>query len=151
MLEARVIRGEGGEAGSEQETGSVLAGLAGTKAFDLSGMQWVRQGADLRLRIPAGEERLCFTLWMTRVPSESPAGESLAALSVAAPSMDLQTLTGGGAARWPEPVVTQAQVGADDGPFAVDTLTYPLVNPWQCRMRLTGHDFFLRSGSYGSL
>ena len=32
--------------------------------------------------------------------------------------------------------------GRDDGPFAIDVLTSPDANPWNCRMRFSGLDFF---------
>ncbi|MCE9554231.1 MAG: heme-binding protein, partial [Planctomycetes bacterium] len=54
---------------------------------------------------------------------------------------DLNSLTHGGPPRWPQRLETQPMIGADDGPFAVDVLTHPLVNPWHAQMRLTGLDF----------
>ena len=40
------------------------------------------------------------------------------------PAASLEPFTKGGPRRWPEVLKTQAVVGADDGPFAVDVLTH---------------------------
>jgi putative heme-binding domain-containing protein len=53
----------------------------------------------------------------------------------------LEPLTHGGPRRWPEVLKTQPVKGAGDGPFAVDVLTVPEINPWLCEMRLSGFDF----------
>ena len=45
-------------------------------------------------------------------------------------------------ARWGEPIVTAGVRGADDGAFAVDTLTIPLENRFHSRMRTGAFDFF---------
>jgi hypothetical protein len=126
----------------EFAAGPLVAGLASDPAFDLSGLEWTVKEGKLRLRIPAGDRPLRFTLWMSRLEEEQRASTHLASLSIANPSLDLESLTHGGPMRWPELVTTNLAVGHEEGPFAVDVLTYPLVNPWQCRMRLTGHDFF---------
>ncbi|MGK0205349.1 MAG: hypothetical protein ACI9S9_004437, partial [Planctomycetota bacterium] len=49
---------------------------------------------------------------------------------------------GAGTKRWNEKVVTKGVRGADDGPFAVDTITIPFKNPWGSRMRTGAFDFF---------
>ena len=51
----------------------------------------------------------------------------------------------GGPERWPDPVITQGEVAADetpDGAYVVDRLTPPIENPWNRRLRLGGFDFF---------
>jgi putative heme-binding domain-containing protein len=58
------------------------------------------------------------------------------------PPASLKPFTKGGPQRWPEVLKTQAVVGADDKPFAIDVLTHPTNNPWNCQMRLTGFDFY---------
>jgi len=140
-LAAKVIRGEPAPI-AKSANGAILAGLASGEASAVSNLQWSRDEADLRLRIPAGERPLRFTLWMTRLENATSTKEQLAALSFPNPSHDLESLTKGGPPRWPQVVKTPIQFGDDSGPFAVDVLTYPKVNPWLCRMRLTGHDFF---------
>ena len=57
------------------------------------------------------------------------------------PLPDLVTLTSGSPAQWPERVRTTIQTVHDDL-FAVDDLSLPIENPWNCRVRATGHDFF---------
>lgn len=58
------------------------------------------------------------------------------------PPGTLEPFTKGGPRRWPEVLKTQAIVGADTQAFAVDVLTHPVNNPWNCQLRLTGFDFF---------
>ena len=57
------------------------------------------------------------------------------------PPPDLPSLVAGGPANWPEPVVTQGELGAGDGPYVVDTLTAPDKNPWNSFLRFGGLDF----------
>jgi glucose/arabinose dehydrogenase len=54
----------------------------------------------------------------------------------------LAPLTRGGPPRWGEAVRTTAARGADDGPYAIDTLTLPTANPWRSWMRPGGFDFY---------
>jgi hypothetical protein len=49
---------------------------------------------------------------------------------------------GTGRAHYPEILKTFVTNGKEDGPFAVDQLTPPFENPWACRMKLSGIDFF---------
>ena len=52
-------------------------------------------------------------------------------------------LTSGGPTLWPERLPTQVEpLGASDGPFVVDDLTLPNVNPWRSWLRCTAFDFF---------
>ena len=55
---------------------------------------------------------------------------------------DPVALTKGGAARYPEPVVTQGTLGKAGGPYELDTLTAPDENPWKSWLRFGGLDFF---------
>jgi hypothetical protein len=67
---------------------------------------------------------------------------NLAALTAAENSpLDLTPLTKGGPSRWPQVVETQVQRGAEDGPFAADTLPLPEANPWKAWLRPGGFDF----------
>lgn len=47
-----------------------------------------------------------------------------------------------GRARWGDAIVTQGQMGAENGAFAVDTVTIPLDNRFGSRMRTAAFDFF---------
>jgi mono/diheme cytochrome c family protein len=64
------------------------------------------------------------------------------AAKTSGPAIDLEPLTKGGLARWPEVVETDGKTGPDEGPFAVDEVTLPVANPWESWMRLGGFDFF---------
>ncbi|MCA9263536.1 MAG: c-type cytochrome [Planctomycetales bacterium] len=130
------------EAAGNPRTSQLLAGVAGTKAD----VRWVSEGNNLRLRIPAGQQPLQLTVWITSF-EESPhlvqnIADAVKSLPLEHPDRELDPLLHGGPARWPEKLVTQASVGASDGPFAIDVLTHPVQNPWLCRMRLTGIDFY---------
>ena len=55
---------------------------------------------------------------------------------------NLRDLTKGGPARWAKPVVTQGVLDTNDGPYAADTITEPVPNPWNTRTFFGGVDFF---------
>jgi len=61
---------------------------------------------------------------------------------LSSPAVSLEPFMKGGPRRWPEVLKTQALVGADTQAFAIDVLTPPTNNPWNCRMRPTGFDFY---------
>ena len=105
--------------------------------------EWLTSGdGALRLRIPAGAEPLKLLLSMTLVDKPGDAEALASSLKVEAPPIDLETLVHGGPAQWPTTIATEAVIGSDDGPFAVDVLTRPTDNPWLCQVRPTGLDFF---------
>ncbi|ADB18904.1 heme-binding protein [Pirellula staleyi DSM 6068] len=131
----------------ESSAAPLLAGLAprGTP------LTWTAEDGRLRLKIPAGNAPLRFTLWL---PSDSAAAGNVAknVANTTAPSWadqpipeadrDLAPLTRGGAPRWPQKLETEAILGAGTGPFAADVLTAPESNPWLAQTRFTGLDFF---------
>jgi putative heme-binding domain-containing protein len=142
-LLATIVRDDAtSSAGSTAAQGAVLAGLATSERSDVGAFEWLNVDGSLRLRICKGDGRLRFTQWMTRVETKAQSAQRLTELSVPDPSRDLDALTRGGPPRWTETVTTEVQIDDDSGPFAVDTLTHPQINPWLCRMRLTGHDFY---------
>lgn len=57
------------------------------------------------------------------------------------PAVDPATLTKPGPARWGKPLETRLERGNEDGPFALDTLTIPYVNPYKALFFCTGLDF----------
>ncbi len=117
------------------------AGILAGVAPPIKGAAWSDTAeGDLRLTIPAGANRLGFTLRVVRVPKDADM-KSLSGAINDGPTPDLAPLTRGGAARWPEVLTTPIKAGADDGPFAVDTLGLPENNPWLCQLRFTGFDF----------
>jgi putative heme-binding domain-containing protein len=97
---------------------------------------------DLRLHIPAGKESLAFALCVAQNKGSEKSAAFRAAVESYHPDLQLRPLTRGGPPRWPAKLSTKAIVSNDHGPFAVDTLTHPENNPWFCRMRFGGFDFF---------
>jgi putative heme-binding domain-containing protein len=118
-------------AGTAERRSVIVAGLSP----DPSDAQWCDREGQLRLRIAAGEKPLNFTLW-TR-----DADKGVAVDDPNLPPIDLNALRQGGARRWPEVLRTEAALGTEEGPFAIDVLSHPAENPWSCQMRLTGFDF----------
>ncbi|HEV7226712.1 MAG TPA: DUF6797 domain-containing protein, partial [Pirellulales bacterium] len=110
--------------------------LAAGLSPDLSQAKWTAVDGELRLHIPAGNDPLRFTLWM----SDGDVQDAGAPIDL--PTVDLSSLTHGGPARWPQTLQTQGMLGPDDGPFAADVLPLPVDSPWSCQLRLTGFDFF---------
>ncbi len=56
--------------------------------------------------------------------------------------INLEGVKEGGPPRWDQKLTTKGKMGANDGPYAVDTITVPYDNPWDSRMRIGGFDFF---------
>ena len=123
--------------------------MAGYVPQDLP-LEWLLDEGNLRLRIPAGQKPLRFSIW---IPSgihrddRDPIGSTTDNQVFTPPSMmdpatDLTSSIMGGPARWPEVITTEAVIGADVGPFAVDILMAPETNPWLALTRFTGLDFF---------
>jgi len=113
-------------------SGLVVAGFAPQSLA----AEWSDADGRLRLRIPAGKEPLRFTVWLPanhddRTDPHIPDADR-----------DLTALTNGGPPRWPQKLITQAALGDDNGPFAVDVLAAPESNPWLAQTRFTGLDFF---------
>jgi hypothetical protein len=110
--------------------------------------EWTAEDGKLRLRIPAGQEPLRFTVWLpsktatTRDADAARFADGLLDQPIPDADRDLTALTSGGPPRWPQKLETQAVLGADSGPFASDILTAPESNPWLALTRFTGLDFF---------
>ena len=125
-------------------SGLLFAGFAprNTKA------DWTTEDGRLRLRIPAGQETLRFTVWLpseaatVRDADASKFADRLLDQPILDADRDLAALTNGGPPRWPQKLGTQVVLGADSGPFAADVLTAPESNPWLALARFTGLDFF---------
>lgn len=111
---------------------------------EISTLEWTRnEFEDLCLRIPAGEDTLRFTVWMSERKSQA---EKSAmpdpARWIENPAMDLESLTHGGPPRWPQELLMPFSPAVTEGPFAVDELVLPESNPWMAQVRPTGLDFF---------
>ncbi len=124
---------------SVQSAGWMVAGLQPP----VPQARWsVSPKGDLRLTFPAGREPLKVTLWMASSKDPLSAKRIGQSVSLPRPDADLTALTQGGPPRWPQTLETQATLGEEEGPLAVDELTDPENNPWLCQMRLTGLDFY---------
>lgn len=59
-----------------------------------------------------------------------------------APVEMLDNYTRGGAARYPQKILTNIIAGEQEGAFQVDVLSPPFNSPWKNQLRLSGIDFF---------
>ena len=111
----------------------VSASLAG----DRNGARLDRRDGSIVLSLPpSGTSRVVEVLMSGGGP------KVLETYAAALPAPEPpSSFTHGGPRRWPEALKTQAVLGRDDGPFAVDVLTLPVSNPWLCQMRPSGFDF----------
>ena len=142
--ESIIARVSDGNSVASISTNSLAAGIVPL----CQSMTWSDEDGRLCLKIPAGNESLKFSLWMTaRKPEQT--GESdlsklmgmvVAALPDSAPNLD--TYMQGGPARWAQKLETKIVTTSESGPFAVETLTAPESNPWLAQMRFSGIDFF---------
>ena len=124
------------------QTESIAAGvLPASQKFS-----WTNEDGRLQMRIPAGQDSLQFSLWMTSKPADSKTTLIQLANTIsgelADASFDLKPFTQGGAPRWPQILETKTTTSFENGPFAVDVLTAPDSNPWLAQMRFSGLDFF---------
>ncbi len=67
-------------------------------------------------------------------------------VSASAPPESLAKYTKGGPAHYPKELTSLITRGSEEGLFAVDQLSPPFDNPWNCRMKLSGIDF-LKDGN----
>ena len=135
-----------GIASVRPQSGPFIAGYA---PRDLDA-QWMIEDGNLRLRIPAGDQQLRFSVWIpsdlvtdtTDDKSSSNKKEPFRAPTIRDAALDLKPLTQGGPSRWPQTISTQATIGVDGGPLAADVLAAPESNPWLALTRFTGLDFY---------
>ncbi|GAB4150978.1 MAG: hypothetical protein Tsb009_26120 [Planctomycetaceae bacterium] len=119
-------------------SGTLVAGLSRM----IPGTKWLSdQKGNLRLKIPAGQTDLQFTLSIARGTTASQIEKLIAHLKKPRATLDLSALIQGGPPRWPQKLTTKQMVKKNGGPFEVDVLTRPASNPWSCRVRFTGLDF----------
>ncbi len=67
--------------------------------------------------------------------------QGLAEFAKSSSPTSLTPYTQGGPAHYPEKLSTDIVTGMEDGWIAVDQLSPPFENPWNCRMKLSGIDF----------
>jgi putative heme-binding domain-containing protein len=122
------------------ESIELVAGIAPPQVS----LQWLVEGRNLRLKIPAGDKPLKFTIWTKADRTEGASDAEPLSSKIVVPdaAADLTALTHGGPPRWPQRLETKSVMGGEDGPLAVDALTMPESNPWLAQMRMTGLDFF---------
>ncbi|HMO93142.1 MAG TPA: c-type cytochrome [Pirellulaceae bacterium] len=134
-------------ANSEHHTNTTRL-IAGFAPRDTNA-QWLVQDGQLRLRLPAGDDSLRFSVWQpTEIPTSldetivSGTAQAIAEPTFVDANLELVQFTRGGPPRWPQVLTTQAVIGANEGPFSVDILTAPETNPWLAQTRFTGLDFY---------
>ena len=86
-------------------------------------------GGNLRLRIPAGRDPLRLTLWFASIEKSDELGPLVDAVALEKPDRDLAAFTGGGPARWPQELESEAILGKDEGQVAIDVVERPNDNP----------------------
>lgn len=120
---------------------SVLLGAVG----QVDGVQWQQVDGEIRLQIPASDQPRQLTLIAANANDQASAKAKVAELVKVADASQRRfnvVLSGGGEKRWKESVTAPIAVANDENALAVDTIHYPANNPWFCRMRLTGLDFY---------
>ncbi len=95
------------------------------------------EGAYVIVHIAAADTPLNLELLLAKENNE--ALQNLA--SKAKKAEDLTALTKGGASHWPDELTGAVVHSSEDGAFAYDRLTRPVVNPWKSRIRTSGLDF----------
>ncbi|MBL8756387.1 MAG: hypothetical protein JNK15_24045 [Planctomycetes bacterium] len=104
-----------------------------------AGAELVVEGSRVLLRVPAHDAPLRLQL-VHAAGDEAALAAVTPELAKTGPVAALPSEPG--KARWGEPIVTAGVRAADDGPFAVDTITIPFDNRFQSRMRTGAFDFF---------
>ncbi len=127
--------------GDAAPTANRLPIVVGAFAPQVS-LDWnVDANGNVRLQLPAGDTPLRLTVFTGRVPEALTANQVASNLNFGEKPLALDGFLKGGPPRWPEVLTQDAKIGEDEGPFAVDVLTRPEKNPWDCQVRLTGVDF----------
>jgi glucose/arabinose dehydrogenase len=116
---------------------SLKVGITGKDGVELD-----EQDGIAVVRIPAGFGPAVFAV------GAGPKGEAFNAFKERNPS--LTKFEKGGPTRWTEPVVTKGRLNTSrtpDAAYVTDSLTAPLKNPWNRRIRFGGMDFFANGTS----
>lgn len=104
-----------------------------------TGPELVVEADRMLLRVPAHDATLRLQLVMAR-GDDATVAAAMPALTLAREVPALAT--GPAPLQWGPPITTRGHRAADDGPFAVDTITIPFDNPFHSRMRTAAFDFF---------
>ncbi|TWT55626.1 Laminin G domain protein [Thalassoglobus neptunius] len=127
---------------SDNQPKAILAGILG----DVEGCRLHSVGNRILLTLSAREQSRNLLIWtMTLDSDETPeemraVSEQLADLIAVESIPDL--LSQPRPQRWSEIVETVATTSPPSEGFQIDTIAVPKSNPWFCRIRLSGHDFF---------
>lgn len=123
---------------TKRPDGMTVIGLVGAP----DGAQLSTAGGFLSLKLPELAAGTSFKIAYARGASADGARLG-AAVKNAAPARDLEPLTKGGPAHWPETITTQGELAKDESSaYVVDTIGVPLENPYHAWMRIGGLDFF---------
>ena len=103
---------------------------------------WVLPGdGNVRLALPGTTTPARFKLLTARIPKDGlPA--FVRCLKESPDPPELRHLTRGGPPHWLPALSTHGRLGAETGPYAIDTITWPDDNPWDSWMRFGSFDFF---------
>jgi hypothetical protein len=118
-----------------REPRNLLCALRG----DAAGCELRVDGGRILLRVPPREQAATVQLALANCGQTKV--DAVFAVARARPALPRMS-TDPGPARWGAPIVTAGVCGADDGPFAVDTITIPFENRFGSRMRTAAFDFF---------
>jgi hypothetical protein len=123
------------------EDGLGFLGSAGDSlaAAVVGGGRLTVDGPRIVLLIPPGTSLVKLMLWHA---AQAEPGTFRRLHAGSSPPTDAHLLTKGGPGRWGPALNLTGQVGADSGPYTIDTITVPYDNPSRSYMRLSGHDFF---------
>ena len=112
---------------------------------DVDGLEWKFVEGEIRLRIAASASPRRLTLIAFRagnlIAAERVADELVENLQVSTRLL-AAIVNSAIAKRWPETVDRPIAIAEKREALVVDTIEYPAINPWLCRMRLTGLDFY---------
>jgi hypothetical protein len=110
----------------------------------MPGAQWLTADTgDLRLRLPVGQSALRLKILYAAIGNSGDREQFVKACTESSPPVDLAQFTKGGPAHWNERVTTGLEpLGKTDGPYVVESISVPAVNPYRSWMRLGGFDFF---------
>lgn len=127
---------EGGQASFTSANGLTVATLVDAP----KGASLAVAGNHIVMKLPKGAAGTFKIVVWNGVAQDLP---KLAGLLAGKP--EIADLKKGGAPHWPEPVITKGVLNTSttpDGAYTTDSLTPPVPNPWNRRVRFGGFDFF---------
>jgi hypothetical protein len=105
-------------------------------------LHFAKGANDLQLVIPPHKTMISLKILLQSLAENSGAAQFEAALKSSKAPIDLSTLCNGGPAHWTETVTTKGTLGTGEEPYLVDTITEPVVNPYNVKNFFGGFDFF---------